>query len=123
MKKIRKEFKKMSEVVEFLRTIEVRKEVKKELEGIVKNIEETLGNPYAEINHSEYFGNTYRKEFYVSDIVLTPSSYNENFNVNIRIKTENVRLIVLIDYFKYDYNYDFGHESDEKAIIKMAYYD
>lgn len=121
MKKIRKEFEKMDDVVNFLKTLEVKKDVKKEIERIVENIEKTLGCPDAEINNHEYFGNTYKKEFYFSDIHLSINSYNENFGANIRIKNNSIRLIVLINSFKYQYNYDNGSESDEKAVIKIAY--
>ena len=116
MEKIRKEFKfrNMNEVINFLETME--------LEKIVKNIEKTLGHPDATITKYERFGKSYRKESYVSEIALTPSSYDESFNANIRVKTENVRLIVLINYVNYDYNYE-GNESDEKAILKIAYID
>lgn len=124
MKKIKREFKKMNEIISFLKTIEVKNiEVKKELEQIIENIEKIVGVPYAEISNYQWIGNDYKKEFYFSDIHLSFNSYNESFNANIRVKNNNIRLIVLIDCFKYEYNYDLGHEADEKATIKMAYYD
>lgn len=122
MKKIRKEFKTMSEVTSFLRTIEASQEVRKEIASVIKNIEKVLGYPYAEINYCEHFGNDYKKESYVSEVTQGFNSYDENFSANIRVKTENAKLIVLIDYFKYIYSYG-GNESDENAILKIAYTD